>query len=295
MRPLISVVMPAFNAASTIPFAVASLQAQSCSDWECVIIDDGSTDDSREAVHAIADPRIRYQRFDHNRGRGYARQYGLAITQGRYITFLDADDWIYPEKFCHQLELLEAEPDVSIVSTGMAISDVHDHLVGIRAPKLQAPVIRSPLRKLAMPPLAFAPAMIAADLAKETGFDLSFRTSEDVDFLLRILQGKPYAILQAPLYVYREHGSATLEKVCSALDYCCVMFHKYSAQHPLGSAIQVAKARTKRLLYRQAANFGFWEYMIQRRSRTPDAAAYQKYQDAWQVVSAIAAAQVIAI
>ncbi len=134
LKPLISVVMPLFNAANTVLVALASLQAQTYENWECVIVDDGSVDSSAQVVNTVRDARIHYLRLDRNRGRGYARQHGLEAARGRYITFLDADDWIYPNKFRQQVELLHAEPELAIVSTGMAITDSNDQLVGLRTP-----------------------------------------------------------------------------------------------------------------------------------------------------------------
>src|SRR5580698_3356636 len=195
MNPLISVVMPLFNAANTVSFALASLQAQTCDDWECIIVDDGSTDNSREAVHSVYDARIQYHSLDRNRGRGFARQYGLTICDGKYIAFLDADDWIYAHKFHQQINLLESEPDLALVSTGMAISNAADELLGVRNTDPDVAVIRARSRRIGMPLVAFAPSMIVADLAKATGFDPSFPIAEDVDFLLRALYGKPYAVL----------------------------------------------------------------------------------------------------
>jgi hypothetical protein len=131
--------------------------------------------------------------------------------------------------------------------------------------------------------------MINADLAKQTGFDTSFPIAEDADFLLRALLGKQYAVLPRSLYVYREPSSTTLNKVSSALDYCCTMFQKQSDRYPFDSAIEIAKARGKQLIYHSAATLGLWDYMIARRSRVPTAADYQQYRDAWQTVSGIAA------
>lgn len=293
--PLISVVMPLFNATDTLFFALASLQAQTCEKWECIIVDDGSTDNPEHIIQTINDSRIQYHRQNRNRGRGYARQYALEIAQGRYITFLDADDWIYPDKFQHQVRLLEAEPSLAIVSTGMAISNANDELVGVRNTNQNEPVLRAPMKTPGMPPLAFAPSMIIAALAKQTGFDTSFPVAEDADFLLRALLGTRYAVLPTCLYVYREPGSTTLDKVSSALDYCCRMFRKQSDQHPVQSAIEIAKARGKQLIYHSAATLGLWDYMITRRSRVPNAVDHQQYQNARRIVSKIAAGYALAV
>lgn len=289
MMPLISVLMPLFNAADTLPLALASLQAQTREDWECIIVDDGSTDHPERIIQTVSDPRIQYHRLHRNQGRGYARQHALGIAQGRYITFLDADDWIYPGKFQDQVYLLGAKPGIAVVSTGMAISNASDQLVGVRNANRNEPALRPPMKTPAMPPLAFAPSMIVADVAKDTGFDTSFPISEDADFLLRILLRKNYAILPNCLYVYRELTSTTLNKVSSSLDYCCQMFRKQFEQHPAHSALEIVKARGKQLIYRSVATLGMWDSMITRRSNTPNAFEHQQYQDAWQVVSKIAA------
>ena len=293
--PLISVLMPLFNAADTLTLALASLQAQTCGNWECIIVDDGSTDNPERVIQRIDDCRIQYHRLDHNLGRGYARQHALEIANGRFVTFLDADDWIYPNKFHDQAELLRAQPDLAIVSTGMAISNTSGQLVGVRNPAEGEPLLRAPRTRPGIPPLAFAPAMMVADLAKQTGFDPSFPISEDADFLMRALPGKRYAVLPAPLYVYREQGSTTLNKVSSALNYCCRMFMKQFDQYPVDCAIEIAKARGKQVIYHAAASLGLWEQIIARRSRPPSAVECQQYQDAWKTVINIAHGAALAI
>src|SRR5579863_6374440 len=295
MMPLISVLMPMFNATDTLPLALASLQAQSCDDWQCIVVDDGSTDNPEYIINAVGDPRIRCYRLDRNCGRGYARQFALEMARSKHIAFLDADDWLYPGKFQDQVGLLEAETDIAVVSTGMAIADTNDQLVGVRCSNGSAPVMRPPMKHPGMPPLAFAPSMIIADLAKQTGFDTTFPIAEDADFLLRALLGKKFAVLAAPLYVYREQGSTTLNKVSSALDYCCRMFQKQRDQYPLDSAIEIVKARGKQMIYHSAATLGLWDSMIRRRSRAPNDADYQQHRHAWRTISAIAAGYALGV
>jgi glycosyltransferase involved in cell wall biosynthesis len=295
MTPLVSVLMPLFNAAETLPFALASLQAQTYHNWECIVVDDGSTDDPAAVIKSVGDARIQFHRLNRNRGRGYARQHGLELARGTYITFLDGDDWICPTKFRQQVELLAAQPDIAIVSTGMAISNQNGELAGVRNSVMSTSAVNCVPWRLGMPPLAFAPSMMAADLAKKTGFDTSFPVSEDVDFLLRALLGQRYAVLPAPLYVYREQGSTTLHKVSTALNYCCRMFMRFFDQYPADCAIEIAKARGKQVVYHAAAALGLWEQIIARRSRPPSAAERQQYQDAWKTVTDTARGAAMAV
>jgi len=293
--PLVSVLMPVFNAAGTLPFALASLQAQTCETWECIVVDDGSTDDPAAVVKSVRDARIQLHRLDRNRGRGYARQHALELARGAYVTFLDGDDWILPTKFREQVDLLTARPDVALVSTGMAITNQQGELAGIRNSAIGRSALNAAFGRLGMPPLAFAPSMMAASLAKETGFDTSFPISEDVDFLLRALLGKRYAVLPDSLYVYREQGSTTLNKVSTALNYCCRMFMKQFEQYPVDCIIEIARARGKQMVYHTAAALGLWEQIIARRSRPPSATERQQYEDAWTIVTSTARGAALAV
>jgi glycosyltransferase involved in cell wall biosynthesis len=277
--------MPLFNASGTLAFALASLQAQTCENWECIVVDDGSTDDPAPIIQSIGDPRIGYYPLDRNQGRGYARQLGLEIARGEYIAFLDADDWMYPEKLWDQRLILETQPTVALVSTGMAISNASDELVGVRTQGQESYTIYPPAKHLRMPPFAFAPSMIVSELAKKTGFDRSFATSEDVDFLLRALSGERYAVLRSPLYVYREQGLVSPKKVQTSLSCCCRMFRKQFDQHPLESLTEIAKVRAKQVIYRAAWTCGLWDHVINRRSRVPSAADHLRFRAALQTIS----------
>ncbi len=104
----VSILMPVFNAADTIPAAIASVQAQSEPDWELWVIDDSSQDGTAQKVQNLAatDPRIKLIRNTGPRGAAAARNTGLSAATGRYIAFLDADDTWLPEKLALQLELM---------------------------------------------------------------------------------------------------------------------------------------------------------------------------------------------
>jgi glycosyltransferase involved in cell wall biosynthesis len=88
----VSVIMPAYNAAPFIEKAVESVIAQTHTDWELIVIDDGSTDGTEQVLRAFTDTRIGYMR-QANQGPAVARNLGLAESCGDYVIFLDADDW----------------------------------------------------------------------------------------------------------------------------------------------------------------------------------------------------------
>ena len=102
---MVSVMMPCFNAEQTLPMALASLRAQSHESWEAVVVDDGSSDGTWDALNDFGEPRLRLERFDTNRGRGAARQRCLEMARGDFLSFLDADDWLFPNKLAPQQKL----------------------------------------------------------------------------------------------------------------------------------------------------------------------------------------------
>ncbi len=106
--PLVSVIIPCYNQAHFLTDSVGSLIAQTLDNWECIIVNDGSPDDTRAVAKSLVqqDPRIRYFEQE-NCGLACARNTGLNLAHGRYIQFLDADDLIAPEKLQLQLDALK--------------------------------------------------------------------------------------------------------------------------------------------------------------------------------------------
>jgi glycosyltransferase involved in cell wall biosynthesis len=109
--PLVSVIVPCWNGSSYLAQALDSVRAQSMADWECIIVDDGSTDGTPEVAARLteADRRIRVAR-QRRRGIGAARNRGIDLARGLYIQFLDADDAILPDKLTLQLAALRGLP-----------------------------------------------------------------------------------------------------------------------------------------------------------------------------------------
>jgi glycosyltransferase involved in cell wall biosynthesis len=111
--PTVSVIIPAYNAEKTIVETIASLQQQSFSDFEIIVVDDGSTDQTVATVHAIQDPRIKVV-SQQNGGVGASRNRGMAEATGEFVSFIDADDLWTPDKLEAQLAALEKHPEAGV-------------------------------------------------------------------------------------------------------------------------------------------------------------------------------------
>lgn len=281
--PLVSVLVPVFNSAKTLPYVVASLQAQSFEDWECIVVDDGSQDRPGDIIEMAADKRFRFFRLDRNMGRGVARQITIDKAEGFFVTNLDADDWILPEKLQRQVDLYEKDPGLSAVSTAMFVTDSERRLLGVRNSSALDGELYGSLDRVRMPPFPTPPCMLRTALARQTGFDPALRRSQDVDFLLRALLGKRYAVINEPLYVYVE--DATLAKGSRSLNYCCQMFRKHIKTHPIDSTREILRARLKQVVYHTAAAFGGWDRLVARRTSCAHAPQVERYEREWEALS----------
>ena len=107
--PAVSIIMPSYNCAAFIPAAIQSVIDQSFTDWELIVVDDGSTDASLDIIQSFAraDARIRPVCSATNRGAAGARNDALALARGRFIAFLDSDDLWKPEKLARQLAFMD--------------------------------------------------------------------------------------------------------------------------------------------------------------------------------------------
>lgn len=107
-KDLVSIITPCYNCSLTVVNTVQSIQAQTYKNWELIICDDFSSDDSVKLLNKLSheDPRIKVYRLESNQGAGIARNYAINQAKGRYIAFCDSDDIWYPNKLCVQLELM---------------------------------------------------------------------------------------------------------------------------------------------------------------------------------------------
>ena len=116
LPPKVSVIVTTYNRAGLLPRAVESVMAQTYGDFEVLVVDDCSTDDTPTVIAGFADPRIRAFRHDANRGQSAARNLGITEAQGKYLAFLDDDDEFVPTRLEEQVALLEASPpDTALV------------------------------------------------------------------------------------------------------------------------------------------------------------------------------------
>lgn len=208
--PLISVLMGVYNCASTVEEAVQSIIDQTVTDWEFIICDDGSADDTFAVVSALAEkePRIVLIRNEHNMGLAPTLNNCLRIARGTYTARMDGDDICAPDRFEKELAVLEGDPDCAVVSCGMLSYD-EDGVYG------QSKYPEKPKNTdfFRMSPFCHAGCMMRKSVLLELGgyneSDAVLRF-EDYDLWYRLYKAGYYGRnLSEPLYSMRDDRQAS--------------------------------------------------------------------------------------
>jgi glycosyltransferase involved in cell wall biosynthesis len=213
----VSVVLATYNQARWLAGAIATVQAQTFTDWELLIADDGSTDDTAAIIGHAADPRIHLLPGPHAE-RCVARNRALAAARGELVAFLDTDDRWHPEKLGRQVAALAARPEAALCYTVARFVDVEDRPLPIRKPPTARDgdvfpaLVRGNLIILASV-LARRAAVLEAG-----GFDESLPVCgcEDWDLWLRLARRRPVVVVDEELTRYRHPGSTAPEQLLAS-------------------------------------------------------------------------------
>lgn len=215
----VSVLMTTYNGARTIGESIASVLAQSLADFELVVVDDCSTDMTRELLAAIADPRIRVIRNARNLGVVGARNAGFAACQGEYVAALDHDDLAAPTRLARQVALLDAEPAVVLVGTRVRELELNGRFAHMSYGSGNTPVVMRWQLHLRNP-YSYSSVMFRADAVRRLGgFMREPRIySDDYDLYLRLARVGEVAMLPEVLCTYRNHPTNTTHSVKPVMD-----------------------------------------------------------------------------
>lgn len=202
----VSVVLPVYNAGATLLPAVRSILAQTLSDFELLVIDDGSTDAALDSLAGLSDPRLKISADGRNAGLAMRLNQGIDLARGRYIARMDQDDLSFPRRLDAQAAFLEAHPDVDLLA-GRAVVFRHADqgpmgmLPGFET---HAQITATPWRGLPMPHPTW---MGRAEWFRRHRYWIpEFVRAEDQEILLRAMGASRYHALDVPLLAYRVVG-----------------------------------------------------------------------------------------
>lgn len=214
VNPTISVVIPTRNRGQYIKQALDSVFAQTYTDYEIIVVDDGSTDNTRELLAPLdREKTIRYE-YQEPRGVSAARNRGVNLVHGRYVAFLDSDDLFLPTKLEKQMSVFEKDPQLGFVHCNFIKFDDKGKNHGVRdISRFRGHIYPQMLHEwsvlMAMPCM-----LVRTEVMKEVGgFDETMAWAEDMDLWRRIARGYRVGVVPEALVKVRVHaGSTTFEK-----------------------------------------------------------------------------------
>jgi glycosyltransferase involved in cell wall biosynthesis len=222
--PKISVIIPTYNREQLISRAINSVLAQTYKDYEIIVIDDGSTDHTKEALEPF-EGKIKYF-YQDNSGISGARNRGIEEARGNYIAFLDSDDAWMPEKLATQAEILDRDPSVGIVYSKMLILNEDGKHCGFKPDEktgrnfMELIEIRGDI--------ATSTVMTRRECFQKVGrFDPDLPPMEDFDMWLRISKFyKIYEVENVTLAYYYEHGQQATKDLKKVYEGLVKLEHK---------------------------------------------------------------------
>lgn len=199
--PLVSIVMPAYNAMKYLPSAIASVMYQTWENWELCIVDDASADETGAYLDSLQDPRIRVFHNEINRGTAYSRNRGIHEAKGGWIAFLDSDDMWREDKLEKQIAVIENYPDAALVFTGSAFIDDNGNQMKYT---LQVPEKISYQDILPQNLISCSSVVVRKELLLKHPFPGAEKVHEDFAIWLQILREIDHAYgVDEPLLIYR--------------------------------------------------------------------------------------------
>lgn len=204
-NPYVSVIMPVYNAGPYLQEAIGSILGQTYSDFELIVVDDGSTDDSASIIHEFKDPRIIFHQLPQNKGNRYAANFALDQVRGKYVVRMDADDISVPDRIALQVEFMDQHPEIGF-------GGGHLELFGAESAIWKYPLTKDELTCAFLfgTPVPQGVSIVRTKIIMDNAirYQLSGESyAEDIDFFFRLSKHTSFANIDKVLLKYRRHPS----------------------------------------------------------------------------------------
>lgn len=278
-KPVITVLMSVYNAAKYIPEAIESILSQTFRDYEFIIINDGSTDGTKEILATIDDARIRVIHQE-NHGLTYSLNIGLSLAQGKYIARIDADDYCHPDRLLHQYEEMEKRMDLAVLGTWATQVDGNGKEIDYKVmPVGQDEVIRNITKEN---PFIHGSVIMRKSILDEVGgYRESFRYAQDYDLFLRLSDQHPMDNLPEYLYYSRHNPDmVSIRSHTSQVAYANLARHLHTERSRTGQdALDRGESVAEWLENDSDDSAGlilYYRHLISRRCRKGDVAGVRQ-------------------
>ena len=208
--PKLTIGLPVYNKAPFLALALRSIFAQTFRDWELIVVDDGSTDESLSMLQALSDPRVTLLADGKNRGLAVRLNQITRMARGAYLARMDADDLMHPRRLELQLAFLEGRADIDLIGCGLLVLDRNLQPAGVRQyPFAHEDICADTLRDFRF---AHPTIMGRTKWFREHPYNEGSRHCEDWQLWAATCKQNHFANLAEPLYFYREYDSYSLAK-----------------------------------------------------------------------------------
>jgi glycosyltransferase involved in cell wall biosynthesis len=283
-RPRVSVALPVRNARATLGLALGSIQRQTFRDWELLVLDDSSSDGSKQLALELVecDPRIRV--LDPSGPRGLASRLNQAINEarGEFIARMDADDVAYPQRLERQLEYLDADPATDLVGASMLVFRGQGEARGLRsAPPSHEEICSRPPGSLPL----FHPTWFGrAGWFRRHGYRTSaWWYCADQELLFRARRTSRFANLPEPLLGYREDSLPLRNVLIGRAGFAGTVAHSAIRSRRVGEAVTAIGGQAARgLLDVLAVSTGLEARILKHRARPAPAEAIADWAGVWE-------------
>jgi glycosyltransferase involved in cell wall biosynthesis len=210
VNPLVSIGIPIYNAEKYLSFAIRSVINQSYTNWELILIDDGSSDKSVEVAKGyLFDNRIKLSIDGENKGLNYRLNQQIKLAQGKYFARMDADDIMHPERIQQQVDFLESNPQVDVVGSSAFSIDIHNQIQGLLIANPQPLNLKDVFKHRCF----IHPTIMAkSDWFRKNMYSESYYRMEDIELWTRTILRSKFRNIKTPLFYYRAVGIPYLNK-----------------------------------------------------------------------------------
>lgn len=243
-QPLVSVVIPTYNCARYLPYALDSVFNQTYPHYEIIVVDDGSTDETARVLQAYGD-RLRPM-HQPNQGVAMARNNGIEQARGEWIAFLDADDVLLPHKLQAQLAVAAENPTLGLIHSGWHRVNAQGEVMMTVEPWHQIPQLTLESWLRWKPVLPSAMLFKRSWLNRAGGFDPRFPPAEDTELVLRLARlGCAADWLKQVTVCYRQHDQSAMHKGLPQARSLAAVIDDFFAQPDLPEAIRWLEQKTR--------------------------------------------------
>jgi glycosyltransferase involved in cell wall biosynthesis len=307
----VSIIIRTYNRGYTISKALCSVLDQSFSDYELIVVDDGSTDDTAEVVAKVAGDRARYIRHMQNRGVGAAFNTGIAAARGEMIAALDSDDEWKPNKLEREVAFLDSHPAVDVVFSDVEMVTSNGKIPSLFGLMRRYSEIAPPVRGnggfvldqrrmylwlLQEVPVKPSASVLRRQVFEKVGkFDESSRSGEDWDFYLRLAHVSHFGVIDSILTVQKWSDDATHRKYWEADKV--FLLQKFIAEKKTLGKDSEARRAVNRGISNHCNNLAY-RYLYAGRRREALLACYRGFRETGEmsfVVRGVAAAMPLVV